>query len=45
MTPEQERQSAKEKAILLVLQNDMALIRRGLSVYGMRKDGSTELIS
>jgi len=42
---EEVRQSAKEKAVLLALQNDMALIRRDLKIYGMKKDGSTVFIS
>ena len=45
MTSEKERQSAKEKAVLLALQNGMALIRRNLEIHGMKVDGSTELIS
>jgi len=45
MTSEKERQEAKEKAVLLALQNDMALIRRDLKMYGMKKDGSTVFIS
>ncbi len=42
---EEERQDNKEEAVLLALQNDMALIRRDLEIYGMKKDGSTEFIS
>lgn len=42
---EEQRQKAKEEAVLLALQNDIALIRRDLEIYGMRKDGSTEFIS
>lgn len=42
---EEQRQKAKEDAVLLALQNDMALIRRDLEIYGMKKDGSTILIS
>jgi hypothetical protein len=42
---EAQRQKAKEEAVLLALQNDMALIRRELEIYGMKKDGSTEFIS
>ena len=42
---EEHRQKAKEDAVLLALQNDMALIRRNLEIYGMKKDGSTEFIS
>jgi hypothetical protein len=45
MVNEKQRQSAKEKAVLLALQNDMALIRRDLEIYGMKKDGSTIFIS
>lgn len=41
---ETERQSHKEDAILLALRKDMALIRRDLEVYGMKKDGSTVFI-
>ena len=42
---EEERQSDKEKAVLLALQHNMALIRRELEIHGMKKDGSTLLIS
>ncbi len=42
---EDERQQAKEEAVLLALQNDIALIRRDLEVWGMKKDGTTEFIS
>ena len=42
---ETERQNAKEEAILLALQRDMALIRRDLEIWGMCKDGSTIFIS
>ena len=45
MISEKERQSAKEKAVLLALQNGMALIRRNLEIHGIKTDGSTELIS
>lgn len=38
-------QEDKEKAVLLALQKDMALIRRGLEIHGMKKDGSTIFIS
>ncbi len=31
--------------MLTALQRDMALIRRGLEIWSMRKDGSTEFIS
>ena len=41
---EKKRQENKEKAVFLALQKDVALIRRGLRVYGMKKDGSTFLI-
>ncbi|MBI2797677.1 hypothetical protein HYX70_00050 [Candidatus Saccharibacteria bacterium] len=44
MITEKQRQDDKEKAILLALQQDMALMRRDLDMYGMRKDGSTVLI-
>lgn len=42
---EEQRQKAKEEAVLLALQNDLALIRRDLEVWGMKKDGSTISIS
>ncbi len=42
---EGQRQYAKEKAVLLALQNDTALIRRDLEIHGMKKDGSTIFIS
>jgi hypothetical protein len=42
---EEQRQKAKEEAVLLALQNDMALIRRDLQIHGMKKEGSTEFIS
>lgn len=45
MNSERERQVSKEKAILLALQQDMALIRRELEIYGMKKDGTTVFIS
>jgi len=45
MTSEEQRQSAKEEAVLIALRNGMALIRRDLEIHGMRIDGSTELIS
>jgi len=41
---ENERQRAKEAAILLALKNNMALMRRGFEVWGMKKNGSTILI-
>lgn len=44
-TSEDERQKSKEQAVLLALQNDMALIRRDLEIWGMKKDGSTIFIS
>jgi hypothetical protein len=40
-----KRQQVKEEAVLLALQNGMALIRRDLEIYGMKKDGFTEFIS
>ena len=42
---EEQRQNAKEGAVLLALQHDMALIRRDLEILGMKKDGSTLFIS
>jgi len=45
MTSEEERQSAKEKAVLLALQYNQALIRRNLEIHAINKDGSTEFIS
>ena len=42
---ESKRQKDKEVAVLLALQNDMALIRRGLEIWGMKKDGLTVFIS
>ena len=42
---EEQRQKTKEEAVLLALQNDMALIRRDLGIWGMKKDGSTIFIS
>lgn len=42
---EEKRQKDKEKAILLALKNNMALIRRDLEIHGMKKDGSTIFIS
>ena len=44
MVSEKKRQSEKEKAVLLALKKDMALIRRGLEIHGMKKDGSTKRI-
>ena len=41
---EEKRQKDKEKAILIALKNNMALIRRKLKIYGMKKDGSTIFI-
>jgi len=45
MVSEEDKQSAKEKAVLLALNKDMALIRRELEIHGMKKDGSTVFIS
>ena len=45
MAAEEERQKAKEEAVLLALRNGMALIRKDLEIHGMRVDGSTILIS
>ena len=42
---EEDRQSKKEQAVLLALQHNMALIRRDLKIYGMKKEGSTVFIS
>jgi len=42
---EEQRQKVKEEAVLLALQNDMALIRRDLEIYGTKKDGTTEFVS
>lgn len=42
---EEQRQSTKEKAVLLALQKEMALIRRDLEIHGMKNDGSTIFIS
>ncbi len=42
---EEQRQNAKEEAVLLALRHDMALIRRDLEIHGMKKDGTTEFIS
>lgn len=42
---EEKRQNDKEQAVLLALKKDMALIRRGLEIYGMKKDGSLAFIS
>lgn len=42
---ELKRQEAKEKAVKLALIHGMALIRRDLDIYGIKKDGNTELIS
>lgn len=42
---EEQRQKSKEEAVLIALQNDMALIRRDLEIYGMKKDGTTEFVS
>ncbi len=43
MDNEEKRQDDKEKAVLLALNKDMALIRRDLEIYGMKKDGSLVL--
>ena len=45
MVTEKQRQTAKEEAVLLALQHDMALIRRDLEIHGLKKDGSTIFIS
>lgn len=45
MTGEDKRQELKESAVILALQNDMALIRRNLEIHGMKKDGSTIFVS
>jgi len=42
---EEQRQKDKEKAVLLALQKDMALIRQDLEIWGMKKDGSRVFIS
>ncbi|MBI3632878.1 MAG: hypothetical protein HY226_01145 [Candidatus Vogelbacteria bacterium] len=42
---EEQGQIDKEAAVLLALQNDMALIRRDLEIWGMKRDGSTVFIS
>ncbi len=42
---EEQKQKDKEEAILLALQKDMALLRRDLKIFGMKKDGSEVLIS
>ncbi len=42
---EEKRQSAKEKAVLFALQNDMILTHRDFEIYGMKKEGSTVFIS
>ena len=42
---EEQRQKSKEEAVLMALQNNMALIRRDLEIHGLRKDGSTEFVS
>lgn len=42
---EEQRQNDKEEAVLLALRSDMARIRRDLEIWGMKKDGSTVLIS
>ena len=45
MNKEEQKQKDKEEAVLLALQKDMALIRKNLEVYGMKKDGTLILIS
>ena len=45
MDIEKDRQGVKEKAVLLALHHDMALIRRELEIYGMKKDGTTLFVS
>jgi len=42
---EEDKQKDKEKAVLLALQKNMALIRRDSEIHGMKKDGSTIFIS
>lgn len=42
---EEEKQIAKEKAVLIALKQSMALVRKDLEVYGLRVDGSREFIS
>jgi hypothetical protein len=42
---EKQRQLDKEEAVLVALQHDMALIRRGLEIHGLKKNGLTQLIS
>ncbi len=42
---EDTRQEDKEKAVLLALNKNMALIRRDLEIHGMKKDGTTIFIS
>ena len=42
---EQERQAAKEQALLIALKKNMALMRRELEIHALKKDGSTILIS
>tara|TARA_Y100000310_G_C20213078_1_gene592245 strand:- start:371 stop:571 length:201 start_codon:yes stop_codon:yes gene_type:complete len=45
MDPEKKIQITKEQAVFLALQNDLALIRRGLEIHGMKKNGETIFIS
>ena len=45
MNSEENRQNQKEEAVLAALKMDMALIRRGLEIWGMKKDSSTIFIS
>lgn len=44
MSRDEERQKVKEQAILIGVQKGLALFRRNLEIYGMRADGTTELI-
>jgi hypothetical protein len=45
MPSEKQRQSSKEKSVLIALQNNQALIRRELEIHAMNKDGSIEFVS
>ena len=42
---EGNRQKNKEEAVLLALQKDIALIRKDLEIWGMKKDGTQIFIS
>ena len=42
---DKEKQKQKEEAVLIALQKDMALIRRNLEIWGMKKDGSSTFVS